>query len=153
MPPPPPPNAMILGSSKLCTLLAAAASANLNALPVPVTSHGGTCIQVHKTQPNGAGTPTRRKATPDSEGGSQSPASPKSEADRHTIERQGPPGAGSPTTTGKQPRQLEHDPTTNSPPRAGRARPQQEHDHPALTSSRSATLATRKIPPLSRAPL
>ena len=31
-----------------------------------------------------AGTPTRRKATPDSEGGSQNPAPPKPEAHRHT---------------------------------------------------------------------
>ena len=42
------------------------------------------CTSTNKCTCPSAGTPTRRKATPDSEGGSQNPAPPKPEAHRHT---------------------------------------------------------------------
>ena len=52
--------------------------------------------------------------------------------------------AGSPTTEQSH----QHDPTTaNSPPRAGQARPQPGARPPRFDSTRSTTLATRKIPP------
>ena len=57
-----------------------------------------------------------------------------------------PRATGSRTMPANQTRQ--HDPPIYSPPRAGRARPQSGAQPPSF-SSRSATLATGNIPPLS----
>ena len=53
--------------------------------------------------------------------------------------------SGTRTSTAKQSRQ--HSAIANSPPRAGQARPQPGARPPRFDSTRSTTLATRKIPP------
>ncbi len=103
------------------------------------------CTGTHRCTAHSAGTPTRRKTTPDDseEGGPRSPAPPKPEAHWHSAKGHWQSHNASPANQTRQ-----HDPPIYSPPRAGQARPQPGAQPPSF-SNRSATLATGNIPPLS----
>ncbi len=103
-----------------------------------------------------AGTPTRRKAAPDSENESQSGPAPPKGPHWQARQRQGPLQAVAQPPAGSL-ANMTQPPGANSPPRAGQARPQPGAP-PTGGSNRAATsatlpggprLATRKIPPLS----
>ncbi len=89
-------------------------------------------------------TPTRRKAVPDEAQG-EPPTQATQDPKAHRHHTGTPTAAG--TSTARQPESSQHSAFAKSPPRAGQARPQPGARPPRFDSTRSATLATRQIPP------
>jgi hypothetical protein len=107
-------------------LLAAAATANALARSIPLDT-----LTAHRR--GGRPPPTKPRANP-----RPRPRRTRRPTGMHT---------GTPTAAGTNRQSSQHSAFAKSPPRAGQARPQPGARPPRFDSTRSATLATRQIPP------